>query len=73
MQLTTGKKIHRVPSARFLRIFTLLNSACGVSGLLDWHGPPQGRFALAVGQLDCIREFAEVDYTSDLQKFDVAS
>jgi len=26
-----------------------------------------------VGQLDCIRELAEVDYTPDLQKFDVAN
>jgi len=39
----------------------------------DWHGPPQGRFVHAVGQLDCIREFAEVDSTPDLQKFDVAN
>jgi hypothetical protein len=35
-------------------------------------GPCQSATGNAVGQLDCIREFSEVDYTPDL-KFDVAS
>ena len=26
----------------------LLNSACRVGGLLDWHGPPQGRFVHSI-------------------------
>jgi hypothetical protein len=69
MQLTTDKKNSLGPVRRFLRILMLLNSACSVSGLLDWHGPPQG----ALRAIDCIREFSEVDYTPDPHKFDVAN
>ena len=33
----------------------LLNSACRVGGLLDWHGPPQGRFVHSIASVSSPR------------------
>jgi hypothetical protein len=55
MQLTTGKKKFIGSRPRFLCIFMLLNSACRVSGLLDWHGPPRGRFVHSIASVSSPR------------------
>src|ERR1700730_15287804 len=55
---------------RFLCIFMLLNSACRVSGLFDWHGPPQGRFVRSIASVSSPRSTTRLTRTSSTSQAD---
>jgi len=48
----------------------LLNSACSVSGLLDWHRPPQGRFVQSIASVSSPRSTTRLTRTSSTSQTD---